>query len=429
MKKNDLAKVNGEIYRILYIAGDRVLAIDCTKKTMPQFFLYSYFETAEIVEFLPIVFHSLDELSAAKRKIAQERYTMIAAAVSVAEDVGQRNLMITRAAKQFKVSKQTIRAYLCRYLVYQDTKSTTVSPNNTGEDIWFDFLGTIFCDDAELVKYAQLLCGLVLIGKVYEEMMIISYGSGRNGKSTFWNTIARILGTYAGKLSAETLTSRTRQNKQPELAELKGRRLIIASEMRHNENLDESTIKQICSTDPIYAAKKFLQPEEFIPKHTLVLYTNHLPFVAVNDEGTWRRLGILPFNAVISDQDDVKNYAEFLYSNAGGAILTWLIEGARKVIELNFKFSKPSCVVNAIAKYRQQSDWFGNFIASECDIGDEYRENSGKLYEAFLAYCNKTKNSRRSTTEFYSTLDEHFDRHSEGRISYIFGIRLKENAS
>ena len=38
MKKNDLIKTEDGIYRILSIEANRVLAIDCIKKTMPKFY-------------------------------------------------------------------------------------------------------------------------------------------------------------------------------------------------------------------------------------------------------------------------------------------------------------------------------------------------------------------------------------------------------
>ena len=48
--------------------------------------------------------------------------------------------------------------------------------------------------------------GLAAIGKVYQEALIIAYGEGSNGKSTFWNAIAKVLGTYSGSMSADALT-------------------------------------------------------------------------------------------------------------------------------------------------------------------------------------------------------------------------------
>lgn len=119
MKKNDLIKTDSGIFRILGV-GDNVLAIDCEKKTMPQFFSYDFFNDSEIINCLSPDYPIFEDLSPADRKIAQQRYTMIASAVSVLENVKQRNLMLDKSSKQFKISKQTLRSYLCTYLVYQD---------------------------------------------------------------------------------------------------------------------------------------------------------------------------------------------------------------------------------------------------------------------------------------------------------------------
>lgn len=65
------------------------------------------------------------------------------------------------------------------------TKTTTVSPSDRGKQIWLDCLDTIFCGDRELIDYVQMICGLAAVGKVEVEALIIAYGCGRNGKSTF----------------------------------------------------------------------------------------------------------------------------------------------------------------------------------------------------------------------------------------------------
>ena len=66
---------------------------------------------------------------------------------------------------------------------------TAVSPGDDGMDIWLEAVNSFFCGDSELVEYVQQIVGLAAIGKVYMEALIISYGEGRNGKSTFWNTL------------------------------------------------------------------------------------------------------------------------------------------------------------------------------------------------------------------------------------------------
>lgn len=120
MKKNDLIKTEDGIYRILSIEANRVLAIDCISKTMPKFYPVSSFGNGEFIDCMPADFPDMEDLSPADRKIAQERYTMIASAVSVVDDTQQRNLMIEKSSKQFGMSKQSIRSFLCSYLVYQD---------------------------------------------------------------------------------------------------------------------------------------------------------------------------------------------------------------------------------------------------------------------------------------------------------------------
>lgn len=228
------------------------------------------------------------------------------------------------------------------------TKITACSPGEEGKQIWLDALNLFFCKDQKLIDYVQETVGMAAIGKVYQEHMIIAYGGGANGKSTFWNTIFRVLGNYAGKLSAEALTMNCKRNVKPEMAELKGKRLIISSEMEEGMRLNTAVVKQLCSMDEIQAEKKYKDPFSFVPSHTLVLYTNHLPKVGANDDGIWRRLVVIPFNAKITGKSDIKNYADYLFEHAGPAIMSWIIEGAKRAIDKNFHTTLPDVVEAAI---------------------------------------------------------------------------------
>ena len=310
------------------------------------------------------------------------------------------------------------------------TKTTTVSPGDRGKQIWLDCLNTIFCNDQQLIDYVQLICGLAAIGKVEVEALIIAYGCGRNGKSTFWNSVSRVLGLYSGNISADTLTFGCRRNVKPEMAEVKGKRLLIAAEMQEGARLNDSTVKQLCSTDDIFAEKKYKDPFSFSPSHSLVLYTNHLPKVSASDDGTWRRLIVIPFNAKIEGKSDIKNYGDYLYQNAGESILAWIIEGAKKVIDLGYKFPVPATVQKAIDDYRSQNDWFGNFLDEKCEVGNSYRESSSALYQAYRNHCMDTNEYVRSTADFYTAMDgAGFRRISAKGKRYFAGLRLKPDTA
>lgn len=308
------------------------------------------------------------------------------------------------------------------------TKITAAGPGEQGKDLWLDALNTIFCQDQALIDYVQQIVGMAAVGRVYLESLIIAYGEGRNGKSTFWNAIARVMGSYSGNMSADTLTVGCKRNVKPELAEAKGKRLIIAAELEEGMRLNTSVVKQMCSTDEIFAEKKYKDPFSFTPSHTLVLYTNHLPRVGANDPGTWRRLIVIPFHARIEGNGDVKNYADFLVSEAAPAIMAWIIEGAKKAINQNFHIPAPACVEEAIQSYREDNDWLGHFLGECCETDKSYREKSGALYQEYRSYCVRTGEYARSTADFYNALEmAGFMRQKTKTGNFIRGLRLADD--
>jgi putative DNA primase/helicase len=308
------------------------------------------------------------------------------------------------------------------------TKQTSVDPDMHNMDIWQAALETFFVGDQELIDYVQEITGLAAIGKVCIEALIIAYGEGRNGKSTFWNAISRVLGSYSGNMSADTLTVGCKRNVKPELAEAKGKRLLIAAEMEEGMRLSTSNVKQLCSTDEIYAEKKYKDPFSYVPTHTLVLYTNHLPKVGALDAGTWRRLIVIPFNAIIEGTSDIKNYADYLYMKCGGAILSWIIEGAHRVIAKDYTIAQPRVVVEAIRRYKENNDWLSQFFEERCEIDPTYIAKSGEFYTEYRAYCAQVGEYTRSTTDFYTAIElAGFEKKHTKTGAMIFGIRLKSD--
>lgn len=305
------------------------------------------------------------------------------------------------------------------------TKMTAVKPSDQGKDLWEAALDTFFCGDKELIHYVQMIAGIIAVGKVFVEALIIAYGDGRNGKSTFWNVLARALGTYSGNISADALTVGCKRNVKPELAEAKGKRMLIASELEEGQRLNTSMVKQLCSTDDVAAEKKYKDPFAYEPTHTTVLYTNHLPKVGAKDAGIWRRMIVIPFDAKIEGKSDVKNYADSLFKSAGGAILSWMIEGAEEVIRRDFKIDLPECVRQAIDRYRKDNDWLGHFLSERCEIGDGLQAKSGELYTGYRSFCADTGEYTRSTTDFYNALEnEGFSRTKTRNGTFVHGLVL-----
>ena len=86
------------------------------------------------------------------------------------------------------------------------------------------------------------------------------------------------------------------------------------------------------------------------------------------------------FDATIEGNADIKNYADYLFEHAGGAILSWVIEGSKKVIKDNYKITPPQKVCDAIEHYRDSNDWLSYFLSERCEIDSSCIAKSGENY-------------------------------------------------
>ena len=277
------------------------------------------------------------------------------------------------------------------------TKVTACAPGSAGAKMWISFLESVTGGDSSFITYLQMVAGMALFGRVYEEGIVLAYGAGKNGKSTMFNALAAVLGDYAGTLDIAVLTT-DRQNRGAALATLRGKRLVIAGELEEGKRLSVSTLKQISSTDPITVEEKYRSPETIIPTHTLILYSNHMPRVGSTDDGTWRRIRVVPFNTRISK--GIPNYGEKLVNEAGPAILAWAIQGAMMFVENGYMLPLPEVVEEATEEYRQRENWLENFLEECCIMEPDARAPAGELYQTYREWAQRSGDYVRRDVEF-----------------------------
>ena len=112
MQKNDLYVKDNIIIRILEIRDDKVLTIDCMRRTMPEWkeisSLSEYDNVSQetLYDFIGIEIPEIDSLSAESRKKAYERYTMIAPILRLLSDEQKKCEMISAIATSEKISKR-----------------------------------------------------------------------------------------------------------------------------------------------------------------------------------------------------------------------------------------------------------------------------------------------------------------------------------
>jgi putative DNA primase/helicase len=220
--------------------------------------------------------------------------------------------------------------------------------------------------DPEVRRLLRAWFGYCLTGRVDEHVFFYFYGDGRNGKTTFIETIAWVLGDYARKIPTEMLMSHKRnpQGASPDILLLKGVRLAYANETEEGKRLDEAVVKDLTGGDTLTGrgtyAKEFT---EFQPTHKLTIRGNHLTEVRDNSTGMWDRVILVLFDVTIEKKGRDRRLGNKLKAEGAG-IFNWLLAGLA-----DYKtngLTVPKAIQAATAAYRTEQDIIGEWIADRC---------------------------------------------------------------
>ena len=137
MKNKDIIACGTSLYRVLNVADDTIFVMDCLKPKMPYWKSIAeadckYVTEQELYERTGKAIVSLDDLDAVRRRVALNRYTIIAGVLPFLTDVNLRGEIIKRLANEHNLSAQTIRNYLYDYLIYQNT--AVLAPKTKDKD-------------------------------------------------------------------------------------------------------------------------------------------------------------------------------------------------------------------------------------------------------------------------------------------------------
>jgi putative DNA primase/helicase len=253
---------------------------------------------------------------------------------------------------------------------------------------WLEFLHEIMGGSDEMVDALQRLCGYFLTGSISVQILPILYGSGANGKSVFIETVMGILGSYAGKASDSLLVTRSNESHPTEVADLYGKRLVLASETEEGRRLRVALVKQMTGDATLKARYMRQDFFEFRRTHKTVLVTNNKPIVNEDTNAVWRRLRLIPFTVTIPPERQDPDLLQKLRSEWPG-ILAWMVDGCLQWRASGGDLRLPETVVNATAEYRDESDAIGRFIEECCVLGDEATVPKAWLFATYEAWCEQ----------------------------------------
>lgn len=276
---------------------------------------------------------------------------------------------------------------------------------------WTRFLLSIFGGDEDLARFMHRIVGYSLTGDIREHALFFLYGTGANGKSTFVDILMQLMGDYSKRLGADSLmvTRFTNQGgPTPEIAKMKGARLVAVSETSNSGKLDESRVKDLTGGDRITACMKYGDPFEFDPTHKLWLSGNHKPVIDGTDNGIWRRIHIIPFNQTFTDDAPDESHRKDrtlpyrLRSELPG-ILAWAVRGCLSWQDKGL--NPPQSVLDAVAQYRESQDIVGDFLKQMTEQGEHQWIKKADMYAAYKSWALDNGLHPMSAKKFHPELD------------------------
>jgi P4 family phage/plasmid primase-like protien len=167
-----------------------------------------------------------------------------------------------------------------------------------------DFMAKLFPEES-LREYMWDHLSSTLVGTALNQTFNNYLGGGRNGKSVLVSLMSKTLGEYKGELPLTAVVTQRRVGVgglSPEILKLKGKRYAVMQEPRQGDVLNEGILKELTSgMDAIQARGLFHDTVTFIPQFKLVVCANILPEIKAQDHGTWRRIRVIPFKSLFTE--------------------------------------------------------------------------------------------------------------------------------
>lgn len=271
--------------------------------------------------------------------------------------------------------------------------------------VWEAFLARVQRGRPDMVPYLQRICGYSLTGLTGEKCLFFLYGVKDTGKSTFVETLQTVLGAYARKVSISILMPQRQGDLavMPYVAELDGRRVVVASETAENKRLNEELVKDLTGQDRMEARRLFHKPFNFKPQFKIWIYGNHRPTIIGTDDSIWGRIHVVPFDERISEEERDGQLQTKLAAERAG-IFAWMVQGATAWRTEGLQ--PPPRVQEATADYRAEQNVLGHFLAECCERDAGARVLLSELFAVYMVWARQNNERVLSAREVGKRLRE-----------------------
>lgn len=236
-----------------------------------------------------------------------------------------------------------------------------------------NFFNLIFVDKELFDYFFYITCEVFRGGNHYKIGQFWT-GVGDNGKSVTQKLFEVMLGEFGTKMPTTVITS----NKvkagaaSPEIAKLcDGVRWSVFEEFNEDELINHGMFKYLTGNDTLYARPLYKDPIRFQPAFKFLVICNDLPRFKGNDEATWNRVRVIPFEskfkenppATYEEQLRTKTFKvdrnlESKFKVMSHTLAWYLIEKFKEKRLNQIPMREPEKVIKATRKYQMKSNRF-----------------------------------------------------------------------
>lgn len=228
--------------------------------------------------------------------------------------------------------------------------------------------------DADVRKYMLLRLSSCLTGKDDERFPILT-GTGGNGKTILLEFLQSVFGEYACTVTTTIFTQRSGSSSaaSPEIARIRGVRIVSAEETEEGSSLNVAKMKELTGGNKITTRRLFEDVEEFKPQAHWFLVCNNKPKVTSDDGGTWRRVLVVDFLSKFVEDPSDPEYKDVPYIFKRDEHVGEKLYECREAF-LSYLFNHyypmyvreglkvPTQVMMATNSYRQDNDQFFQYM-------------------------------------------------------------------
>lgn len=284
----------------------------------------------------------------------------------------------------------------------------------------------------EKSKLLQQFSGYCLSSSMQYDKALFLVGDGGNGKSTFVDTIAMVIGPEStSHIDLEGLYG------QYGMKGLIGKRLNIIEEV-HGNYYQSNKLKKLISGEQVTIDIKYKDQFSFRPQAKFIFAVNIMPRVDDTSTATERRICAIQFKNNFRTNPNTALRSSFgLLAKELPGILNWMLDGAKDLSDAE-SFIATREQVAMLAEYRQENSSVEGFIAECVEVDPDANVVGRDLYDEYKSYCVKdgrkfkgniifTKEMRTYGTRYGSFGYE--ERASGHGVSRFTGIKIQNEWS